>query len=122
MIMGYTLKSEYSIWETVLANGGHTWSVKGVEIPKDGYMVSEIGHEWRIKVANFTPNTLANYTRTYPEPTYSQNRYWGAWISDGYVYLDVSHHTMSRSHALTLGKINAQLAVYDIREGVAITL
>lgn len=52
----------------------------------------------------------------------SLNAYVGTWLNDGKIYLDISTHVKNLNDAITLGKQNNQLAIYDIKNDTVINL
>ena len=50
------------------------------------------------------------------------NAYLGAWIDEGITYIDISVLVENKEDALELGKVNNQLAIYDIENNESIYL
>lgn len=115
-----SVKSVDLIWEEIMTNGGATW-YPGKDAPETGYMVSQFGNELKIKIADFTPSTVATYQAVHA-PVMAHNDFYGAWVYEGYVYLDVSRQYLSRSQAHTMAQVNAQLAYWDVARQVSIDL
>lgn len=94
----------------ILANGGGTWS-PWAKSPKTGYMVSRWGTEQKIPVAEFNDVELSRYATGH---VLDVNEFYGAWVSDGIVYLDISVNFRDESLAMFTAQVNEQLAIWDI--------
>ena len=103
-------------------NGGSYNIVTGDVNPITGYMVSIKGCEQRIILDNFTKEALNSFLIENIHLLCLDVYYLGAWVHNGYVYLDVSVNEPSESRALKLAKTNKQLAIYDCANQVAIQL
>lgn len=102
----------------IIADGGATWA-PGKPAPDSGFMVSRADAEMAIPLDDFTPAHVENYMATYP---LGLAEFYGAWISDGVVYLDVSRNYSDRVTALIAGDVNGQLAIWDVANRVEIPL
>lgn len=111
--------------DDILSNGGKTWSPYGTEPPTTGYMVSLPDKEERISLAAFTEHGetfLSDYTTYYADAIYFDERWFGAWVDDGWVYLDISEHVPGRGTARALARMRNQLAIYNLSTGEAETV
>lgn len=103
-------------------NGGATYA-PGRSVPNSGFMVSLNGSERTFPLAEFGNAELANYMREYAYRIESDPRlYYGAWIDNGTVYLDVSMNITDRFEALLMGEFESQKAIYDVATGDVISL
>jgi len=111
-----------AIVNDIRTNGGATWH-PARPVPADGYMVSVPGHEETVPASQFSSLTLTAYEDArWDTVLNSENLYFGAWIDEGLVYLDLSLHTSSRDEAKVFGRLGGQLAIYEIATGESIYL
>jgi hypothetical protein len=104
----------------VLTDGGATWN-PAAPAPATGYMVSLVGSEVQIPVAEFTREALDAYMA---ENAYRMHAgcFYGAWVDGDTVYLDISKNVAERAEAEIIGAANDQLAIYGIAEDAVIRL
>ncbi|MEV0445705.1 hypothetical protein AB0I84_17685 [Streptomyces spectabilis] len=106
---------------TIIEGGGLTFS-PNLPTPTGGYMVSIAGSERTIPVESFGPNSLAAYVADYWPRAVGENLYYGAWVDGDLVYLDLSVNVESREEAEAMGRLESQLAIYDVLNGDVISL
>jgi hypothetical protein len=88
---------------------------------KSGYMVSLKGYEIIIKASQET-RLFYEIGRANTRAEVLNNSYVGVWIENGLAYIDVSINIKELNKAITFGKDNEQLAIYDIKNNEVITL
>lgn len=91
-----------------------------MQYPTDGYMVSLEGLEVRIGTKAFSPQWLDHFILRNRTLLENPNYYVGAWVENGFVYLDISECTNSLEQATKLARQRNQLAIYDVSCGVVI--
>jgi hypothetical protein len=96
--------------QEILANGGGTWS-PDTKTPKSGFMVSLFGAEQKIPMGEFNDIELSRYAY---EHKLNPGEFIGAWVSDGFVYLDISVNIRDESLAMGTAISNRQLAYWDV--------
>ncbi|MFF4952822.1 hypothetical protein [Streptomyces chattanoogensis] len=112
------------LWEkcrTIVNDGGLTFSPV-LHAPAGGYMVSIAGSERSIPVDSFGPEGLAEYIADYSDRVISEGLFYGAWVDGGLVYLDLSMNLRDRAEAEAIGRLESQLAIYDVANGDVISL
>jgi hypothetical protein len=98
--------------------------------PVGGYMVALPGHERVIRV--WSPDTRAprygrarraglayvfdHWSDVAPDPAL----YFGAWLDNGRLYLDVSERVATRELALAKAAHRNELAIYDVANGASV--
>lgn len=108
--------------ERILSQGGYTWSPLR-SAPRSGYMVGVLGTETRVRVSDFTHLVLDAFMQKWEiHPNSTGNAFYGAWVEDGYVYLDVSKRYTDALRAVDESRMHAQKAFYDIANKVSIYL
>jgi hypothetical protein len=99
------------IYQKTIENQFYVVNIEGKE-PVTGYTVSTIGNELRIKLSDFTPEKIDKYIKTkllrYPYA------YFGTWILDDTVYIDVLYYTECKAIAIEAGKMFGQVCIWDI--------
>jgi hypothetical protein len=96
-------------------DGGFSFNTLDNEIPTSGFMVSIPGHEARVPVDEFDNTDVAAYRAAITQRGLARPNYFvGAWLNDGYVYLDVSVNVRDLFDAVSLGNRFHQLAIYDV--------
>ena len=103
----------------VIANGGATLT-KDAEIASfnAGFMVSLPGFETISTLEDFNEKTFKAYCRI----ARKKKAYFGLWMDDGKIYLDVSIKINDKATARKIGKKNNQLAIYDLEKQESIYL
>lgn len=107
------------IYADIVSNGGISINLFG-QYPRTGYMVSLDRRESVIRLADFGPSVIDAYILANADAL--EGAYFGAWVEDDRVYLDVSYNVLTEELARDLGKLNHQRAVYDIERGETIYL
>lgn len=107
--------------EKTKQNGGITMNTSGEE-PKNGFMVSLIGNEKKLRLKKFTVKNLKKYLNDNYRYLNSENMYFGTWIDKKTVYLDISLNIKDERKAILAGKVNKQKAIYYIDEKKVINL
>ncbi|MER6912207.1 hypothetical protein ABT354_11085 [Streptomyces sp. NPDC000594] len=85
-------------------------------------MVSIAGSERTIPIDSFTPQALSEYMADYGGRVTGEGLFFGAWIDDDLVYLDLSMNLGGRAEAEVAGRLESQLAIYDVMNGKVISL
>ncbi|MFD7015865.1 hypothetical protein [Streptomyces sp. NPDC059928] len=106
---------------TIIREGGLTFSPFS-PAPTCGYMVSIAGSERTVPLDDFGPENLAAYMGDYMAGVAERGLFFGAWIDEGLVYLDLSMNVADRSEAEAMGRLESQLAIFDIANGEVISL
>lgn len=109
-----------NIIENIKENGGGTYNKEYKTInAKQGYMVSLQGFEKKCKTDEETEKAIMENMEIVKG---LDNAYLGAWIDEGITYIDISVLVENKEDALEMGKINNQLAIYDIQNNESIYL
>lgn len=108
------------IIEEIKEKNGGTYNKEYKTIDaKQGYMVSLQGYEKKCKTEQEIEKAI---TENMEIVRGLDNAYLGAWIDEGIVYIDISVLVENKDDAMELGKINNQLAIYDIENNESIYL
>ncbi|MER5439708.1 hypothetical protein [Streptomyces sp. NPDC002790] len=111
-----------TLYADILASGGMTYR-PGTPAPVGGYMVSVAGAERMLPVSRFTPLALEQYITDYRSRVkVTDALYYGAWVDGDYVYLDVSVNVQGRAEAESMGRLESQLAIFDVANADVISL
>lgn len=86
---------------------------------KNGFMVSLQGFEKKCRTDEETERAIMENMETVRG---LDSAYLGAWIDEGITYIDISVLVENKGDALELGKINNQLAIYDLQSNESIYL
>jgi hypothetical protein len=106
------------------SNGGFSLD-KDNSAPTSGYMVSLEGLEVIIDNFDDISDEEINKTceRYRPQAQLrSKYTYFGAWIDDNKLYLDLSVNIQDREVAIAYGHANNQKAIYDVKNGESVYL
>lgn len=109
-----------TIIEEIKENSGGTYNkeLKSINV-KSGYMVSLQGYEVKSRTDEETEQAIIKNMEIIKG---LDNAYLGTWIDEGIVYIDISVLVENKEDALELGKINNQIAIYDIQNNESIYL
>ncbi|MFI6682534.1 hypothetical protein [Streptomyces sp. NPDC050485] len=105
----------------IVNDGGLTFSPI-LPTPVGGFMVSIAGSERTVPIESFGPEVLAEYMADYASHVASRGLFYGAWIDGGMVYLDLSMNVQDRAEAMALGRLESQLAIFDIANNDVVSL
>ena len=124
----------YTAYVIIMAEGGGTFrntSEGLIEFaPDHGFIISRKGSEVKIALSDFAIIRLIEFVATLPYGTL-----FGAWVSEGTVYLDVNDWKSTElgigslivkefgsieEAALFLGKLRGQLAIWDCKNKCSI--
>ena len=101
--------------DKVESSGGFTYSPVGNKSPKSGYaMALNPMYEERVPLRDFGPDHVAEYRKKWAAVLAEPNNYLGAWVQDGYVYLDVSVVVSDESEAMDVARQNQQRAIFNL--------
>jgi hypothetical protein len=102
-------------------DGGFTVDPRTGADVTGGYAVSVHPAEGTV-LATVTPGDLITYVVSHADALALPGSVFGGWKdpADGRVYLDVSTLVTDRSEALTLARVNDQLAVFDFSTGQSV--
>lgn len=108
------------IIEEIKENNGGTYNkeLKSINV-KSGYMVSLQGYEVKSRTDEETEKAIKKNMEIIRG---LDNAFLGAWIDEGITYIDISVLVENKEDAMQLGKINNQLAIYDIQNNESIYL
>jgi hypothetical protein len=112
------MKERLKIAETLLANtGGFSINTLGTK-PTHGYMVSIEGYERKIP-DTMSPDEITYHVQRFVLENwdlvyYSRDLYFGAWSSDGVLFLDISENVPFKIEAEQLAKQRNQIAFYSV--------
>ena len=107
------MKTANDVYADIMTGNGATWGPQG-DMPSYGYLVSVRETEYIVHVRDFCPDVIDAYMTVTSLP---EGAYYGAWVEDDHVYLDVSLHVTTEAEALLVADIENQKAVYDAYEG-----
>ena len=114
------MKNIKNIIEEIKENRGGTYNkeLKSIDA-KRGYMVSLQGYEKKCKTEQEIEKAINENMEIVKK---LDSAYLGAWIDEGITYIDISVLVENKSDAMELGKVNNQLAIYDIQNNESIYL
>lgn len=113
-----------------LKNGGSSMSLIDGHSPKDGFMVSTLGNEWRVK-SPVRPIKLEWYLSQIADLASLRRcnaihtAYLGTWFDAGSELpnvIDISINVPTLGEAMDLAKRNKQIAIYDVVKGESVYL
>lgn len=114
------MKNIKNIIEEIKENNGGTYNKEYKTIDaKKGFMVSLQGYEKKCKTDEETEKAIKENMEIIKG---LDSAYLGAWIDEGITYIDISVLVENKEDAMELGKINNQLAIYDIENNESIYL
>lgn len=99
---------------------GFSIDIRTKTSPRDGFIASDQGAE---RVLDFAPlkasraslrTALKDYISDHAELLDNKGSFFGAWVEQGKLYLDVSRRYSSRSEGVRAGFKNDQKAIYDV--------
>jgi len=99
---------------------GFSIDIRTKQSAKDGFIASDMGAE---RVLDFAPlkasraslrTALKDYINDHAELLDNKGSFFGAWVEQGKLYLDVSRRYGSRSEGVRAGFKNEQKAIYDV--------
>jgi len=99
---------------------GFSIDIRTKQSAKDGFIASDVGAE---RVLDFAPlrasraslrTALKDYINDHAELLDNKGSFFGAWVEQGKLYLDVSRRYGSRSEGVRAGFKNEQKAIYDV--------
>ena len=109
-----------TIIREIKENNGGTYNKEYKTInAKKGFMVSLQGYERKCKTEQETEKAIKENMEIVRG---LDSAYLGAWIDEGITYIDISVLVENKEDAMQLGKINNQLAIYDIQNNESIYL
>lgn len=121
-----------TLLEKTLKNGGLTIDENGNELSKtNGYMVSLLDTETTIYIKDKSMlelyqlfiKLIESKKQTIEQiKKVNQSLYIGLWIDNDILYFDISICIQRKSDAITTGKNNLQLAIYDLATQESISL
>jgi len=88
--------------------------------PKDGFIASDMGAEeampWKeaSKTRDNLRNVMVNYMDKHAELLDGSGAFFGGWVDEGTLFLDVSRRYPTRSEGVAAGFANQQKAIYDV--------
>jgi hypothetical protein len=100
-------------YEGIVANQGVTISLNGVQ-PTSGYSYSTDPQQTTVPVAQLTPEAVGNYIANHMTELQEPNRYFGAWVENGLVYLDVAQVEVDYATAYQQAHAAQQKAMFDL--------
>lgn len=108
------------IIEEIKENNGGTYNKELKSInATSGYMVSLLGYEKKCRTIEETEKAITENMEIIKG---LDSAYLGAWIDEGITYIDISVLVENKEDAMELGKINNQLAIYNIENNESIYL
>lgn len=114
------MKNIKKIIEEIKKNNGGTYNKEYKTInAKKGFVVSLQGYERKSRTEEETEKAIKENMEIIKG---LDSAYLGAWIDEGITYIDISVLVENKDDAMELGKINNQLAIYDIENNESIYL
>ena len=112
-------KTLKNIKKLIQKNGGLTINHK-LEMLKSkrGFMVALADYEKKLNIKDLTIDLLKEYLKVAKD----KKAFVGFWLDGSTLYLDISYHLLSESSALIFGRLNHQLAIYDLSKNESIYL
>lgn len=108
-------------YKHTIQNSGGTFTKDGQPVNlTDGYMVGIRGLVSGMDEDSF--NILFGRVARYENTHHEHDAYVGTWVHENQIYIDLSLHILNLNHAIMIGKLNRQLAIYDLKNNVSISL
>lgn len=111
--------------DDVLSNEGATATIDGGSAPSFGFMVSVAGAETKIPEGLFRSHgqdAVRRFERRNDGLLTRDGAYVGAWVHEGFVFLDVSYWFADEAVARLQGEAEKQLAIFDLANMCEIAL
>lgn len=113
----FTEKVAKELLNRALRFGGATVGRNGEPYTGTGFAVSKDGHELKVPVRMASVSLIREWVK---QLKLDDDDYIGAWIDEGYLYLDVSRIIPDKEEALITAKLWRQKAIYDFETGQSI--
>lgn len=121
-VQGLELGTVKELINSLISNGGFTYSINGQPTPCKGYAVSIQGREQVYNLSTANAGLILSYIAANSDKLKTDQYFFGAWIDGKRLYLDVSTVILDQENALKFGRDNRQLAIYAIERGETIRL
>ncbi|MEU3690531.1 hypothetical protein [Streptomyces narbonensis] len=100
-----------------LANEGFTWA-RGKSNPGFGYMVAIPVYGKVIRGWDGSTGAVASFVAEHILRVSASDSLWfGSWVEDGDLYLDISENVIEREKALEAGRRRGEISVWDCEAG-----
>ena len=103
-----------NIINSIRANGGVSYSLTYGEVPEKGYAVSLNGFEETMPFNQLTESELKNYLTLNSTELADNDNFFGAWLVDDSVVLDVSIRINTKRVAIARAKKEKQKAIFNL--------
>lgn len=108
-----------TIKKEIIKNGGLTLLPTFEKVNyKKGFMISLSDSELKLNIKDLSIKHLKQYQKLAKD----KKAYIGFWLDNNTLYLDLSIRFLDKEKALYFGKINNQLAIYDLENQKSIYL
>ncbi|WP_367138507.1 MULTISPECIES: hypothetical protein [Streptomyces] len=112
---------EYIAAETQV-NGGFSWA-RNQSNPHFGYMVATPGHEQVIRGWDGSTGQIASFVAEHILRVAASDSLWfGSWMENGDLYLDLSENIIDRERALQAGRERGEISIWDCEAGEVVYL
>jgi hypothetical protein len=111
----------YPIFKKTIESSGCSLNLSECA-PVSGYMISLKGYETRVQILKFAPACIDQFIRANLPKLFDRNYFVGTWINQDEVYLDLSLNIPDKHAALSLARINGQIAIFDVLNNTEIEL
>lgn len=111
------------LFNTIFKDGGVSYNIVTGESNSDrGFFASIKGREKKIEKRKFVEKDIKDFI--YDNAVYlsDEDNFFGAWVHEDHVYLDVSKKFNSKKVAIAFGVDNEQLAIFDAEKKETINL
>lgn len=98
-------------YDSLISDGGFSLRPDGSPVPP-AYYTSREGFERQVKIEDITPETISKYMHDHASDLQGDG-FFGGWLSDGIVYLDVSSAFQTEEECMHFARQNHQIAIWD---------
>ena len=111
------------VQKQLISSGGFSLSLK-LEAPKSGYMVSLQQKELIINddVKGLKKKLYDYFNNNYDIVNNNKKLFFGGWINEGKIYLDISENVLDKKEAIQKGMERQQLAIFNVNDFTEIFL
>ncbi|MEW1546877.1 hypothetical protein [Streptomyces tsukubensis] len=100
-----------------MTNGGFTWA-RSANNPLFGFMVATPGHEMVVKGWDGSTAPIASFVAEHILKVAASDSLWfGSWMENGDLYLDISENIADMGEALKVGRERGEISVWDCELG-----
>ena len=118
----YTARVADALLTGAQDNGGASVHHAALTAPRSGFVVSLAGFERRSPLDTTGAEEVERYVREHYGAAAARGAFFGSWVDEGLLVLDLSVNVADEHAALALGRRERQDAIYAVETGAVIPL